>query len=96
MSKLLEKNVIYEFYSETCAPCRAIEKPLNTISEKYKDAVSIKRVNTDKDDSVLLVNFLDITSVPTAVVVHDGQEIARFQGTKIPALLDDIIPKTFF
>lgn len=96
MNKLLEKNVIYEFFSETCAPCRAIEKPLNTISEKYKDAVTIKRINTDHDNSALLVNFLDITSVPTAVVIHEGQEVARFNGVKIPALLDDIIPKTFF
>jgi thioredoxin 1 len=96
MNKLLEKNVIYEFYSDTCPPCRAIEKPLNNISEKYKDAVTIKRINTDADSSALIVNYLDITSVPTAVVIKEGQEIARFQGTKIPAQLDAIIPQNFF
>lgn len=96
MNKLLEKNVIYEFYNNTCPPCKAIEHNLSAVAEKYKDAVSIKRIDTDKDESGLLLNFLEITSVPTAVVIHEGIEIARFNGTRIPAQLDEIIPKTFF
>lgn len=75
-------RVLVEFYTAGCAMCQAMEPVLGTV-QRATD-VTVAMVNPG--DDVGLVERFDIRSVPTLVLVEDGEEVARmaegFQGAE--------------
>jgi thioredoxin-like negative regulator of GroEL len=73
-------TVLVEFYTEGCGVCASMEPVLGTVA-KVTDA-AVVTVNP-RDDPVLVERF-EIRSVPTLVLVEEGEEVARlaegFQG----------------
>lgn len=67
---------VVDFFSTTCAPCRAMEPHLKKIDH---DDVEVFKLDVGKHYSV--VEQLRITAVPTIMVFVDGREAARQVGT---------------
>lgn len=72
--------VIMEFGAVWCAPCKRLEPELEKLHDQWKDKFVLAHVNVDQDPD-LAMQF-SVMSVPTTVLVKDGQEKERFIGFK--------------
>ena len=61
--------VAYHFWSPTCGPCKVIKPAIEDLKEEFPQ-VSWVTVNTH-DDEMNLAKRLDVTVVPTIVVVAE-------------------------
>lgn len=79
-SKVLQARgpVVLDFYQATCAPCRALEPKVNRIAHEFIGRVTVYRVDVDQDMSV--AERFRVNSLPTVLVLRDGQETERLDG----------------
>lgn len=83
-------RVLVEFYTKGCAMCQAIEPVLGNIARET--GIPVAMVNPGED--IALVDEWNVRSVPTLVLVENGEEVARlaegFQsGDAIEEFLDE-------
>ena len=70
--------VAYYFTADWCAPCKKT-KPI--VEEINKDS-SIKFQIIDVDSSIDLVKAFEIKSVPTFIIIKDGEIVKRSTGAQ--------------
>lgn len=81
--------VLLDFWSPTCAPCRALMPTLNKVGEEYKDdEFKIIKVNIMEHHDVV-ANY-NITVLPTLLLFGDGKREEEMRG--VPSY-DEIIKK---
>ena len=71
---------VYQFWSPTCSPCKAIKPSMNDLQEEFNDVKWVS-VNTH-DDKEGYAQKYNVSVVPTIVVVA-GDYIDRHSGTQI-------------
>jgi thioredoxin 1 len=71
-----EKLVLVDFFTENCGPCKMLAPMLETLATEHED---IDIVKIDASGSAL-ADVFDVSSVPTLVLIKDGQEIDRLEG----------------
>lgn len=54
--------LIFEFYADWCAPCKALEPILEEIAQKYRDRVEIYKINYDENP--ILVKWFKVYGIP--------------------------------
>ncbi len=73
------KNVIIDFSSPGCAPCKKVPPLLEEIIEENKDK-EIKGFEVDVTESPGLAMRFFVLGVPTIIVFKDGEEVKRFNS----------------
>ena len=73
-----KKVVIAEFYATWCEPCKTLKPVIEAVATDYD---SIKAVEIDIEKNRELVNKYQIKATPTVVVIKNGNEINRVQGS---------------
>ncbi len=64
-----DKTVLLDFYADWCGPCRMVAPIIEEISAERAD-ITVGKVNVD--NSPELANRFGITSIPTIVVMKNG------------------------
>jgi thioredoxin 1 len=77
--------VLVDFYAEWCGPCNAFAPPLEPFAAENRDAVRV--VKLDIDEFTGITGEIGIRSVPTLLVVKDGQVVAARSGSLSGAAL---------
>lgn len=71
--------VLVDFWASWCGPCRMVGPILAQIAEERPD-IKVCKVNVDEQRE--LAEQFQIVSIPTLIVVKDGQVVARASGAK--------------
>lgn len=65
-----DKKVLIDFYADWCGPCQTLS-PI--VGEVAKENDNIKVVKINIDEEIALATKYGITSIPTLVVVENGE-----------------------
>jgi thiol-disulfide isomerase/thioredoxin len=71
------ETVMLEFTSPTCGPCRAMQPVMQQLG---KLGHAVREVDTSREPGLGLAKQFRVDSLPTLVVLVDGQERARLVG----------------
>ena len=74
----LTTPVLVDFWAAWCAPCKTLGPILESVVASYNGAVKLAKVDTDAQGQLAAV--FGIRSLPTVVLVKDGQMIDGFMG----------------
>ena len=73
------KPVLIDFYAEWCGPCRMVAPILHEIAEERPDIV-VAKINVD-DEEELAMEF-GVYSIPTLVVMKNGEVVKQASGAR--------------
>lgn len=74
----LTTPVLVDFWANWCAPCKSLGPVLEKVVNSYNGAVKLAKVDTDAQQQ--LAAAFGIRSLPTVVLVKDGQMLDGFTG----------------
>ena len=72
-----DKTVLIDFYADWCGPCKAFSPVVESVASENED---IKVVKVNVDDAQDLAIKYQVMSIPTTVVIKNGQEVNRAVG----------------
>lgn len=75
----LSGNVIFDFSSPGCAPCKKVPPLIEEIINENPDKkISAFEIDVTENPGLAGRNF--VLGVPTVIVFHEGKETARFNS----------------
>ncbi len=74
----LTTPILVDFWAAWCGPCKSLTPILEKVVASYAGAVRLAKVDTDAE--MQLAAAFGIRSLPTVVLVKDGQMIDGFMG----------------
>ena len=74
-----EKTVLVDFYAEWCGPCKMLSPIIDEIAKENTD---IKVVQVNVDEAQDLAMKYQVMSIPTLVVIKNGQQINKSVGLR--------------
>ena len=72
--------VLVDFWAEWCGPCKMIAPVLDELATEYQGKVKIGKVNVD--DYQNLAAQYGVRSIPTLLVLKNGQVVEQMIGAK--------------
>ena len=78
MEASAQSPVLIDVWAEWCAPCKQLMPILEKLTEEYKGAFRLAKVNADEQEQ--LTASLGVRSLPTVILVKDGQAVDGFNG----------------
>lgn len=73
-----DKAVLIDFWATWCGPCKMIAPIIEEIAEEFSDEVKVCKVNIDDEPS--LATKFGITSIPTLLVIKNGEVVKTSVG----------------
>ena len=70
--------VLVDFWAEWCMPCRMLAPVIDKLAEKYGDSVKVGKLDTDANRDTAVK--YGISSIPTVILIKDGEPVQAFQG----------------
>lgn len=82
--------VLVDYYAQWCVPCKTLIPRLEELEKEYPNAVFVK---VDVDANMSHAQELGIRSVPTVMVLKNGESIHRSSGANTPEYYKEILNK---
>ena len=84
-----DKTVLLDFYADWCGPCRMVGPIVDEIAEECPD-ILVGKINVDEENE--LAAAFSVMSIPTLVVMKNGEIVNKSMGAKpkvaIMAMID--------
>ena len=81
--------VLVDFWAEWCGPCKMIAPVLEDIAKEHAGRIQIAKLNVDDNPNV--ARRYEVMSIPTLLVIADGEVKKRLVGAKgKPQLLEEL------
>lgn len=84
-----EKPVLLDFWASWCGPCRMVSPVVDEIAGERPD-ILVGKVNVDEEPA--LASAFNITSIPTLVVLRDGEVVNRVTGARPKSSILSLLP----
>ncbi|MBE6824708.1 MAG: thioredoxin [Ruminococcaceae bacterium] len=85
-----DKTVLLDFYADWCGPCRMVSPIVDEIAEENPQFL-VGKINVDEEQE--LAAAFGVMSIPTLVVLKNGEVVTKSMGAKpkaqILSMLDD-------
>lgn len=89
------KIVMVDFWAEWCEPCKDLTPVLEKLAGEYSDKMLLAKVDCEAQQEIAAQ--FGVRSLPTVILVKDGQPIDGFAGAQpegqIREMLDKHLPK---
>ena len=74
----MTQPVLVDFWAPWCGPCKAIGPILEKLETAYGGGFKLAKINSDEEQQ--LAGAFGIKSIPTVVLLKNGQPVDGFQG----------------
>lgn len=74
-----EKPLLLDFYAEWCGPCRTVLPIIDEIASERSDII-VGKINVENEPE--LASAFKVYSIPTLVVIKDGEVISKVSGAR--------------
>ncbi len=74
----LQQPVLVDFWAAWCGPCKQLGPILEKLAGEYAGAFRLVKVDTDKE--MALAQVFGVRSLPTVMLIRDGQPVDGFMG----------------
>lgn len=89
IQKSLLVPVLVDFWAEWCAPCKQLGPVLEQLAKDFNGAFVLAKVDVDKEPQ--LAAAFQVRSIPTVMLVKDGQLVDGFPGALPEAQLREFL-----
>ncbi len=73
-----DQPVLVDLWAEWCGPCKTLGPLLEKVVDSFHGAVRMAKVDVDKEQA--LAAMFGVRSIPTVVLLRDGQPVDGFNG----------------
>lgn len=85
-----DKKVLVDFYADWCGPCKMLAPIMEEVASEHED-LKVVRINIDNEESIAM--DYQIMSIPTLVLIKDGNEVDRVIGAVQKKVIENMIGK---
>ena len=71
-------TTLVDFYADWCMPCRRLSPVLDSVAETLTGTATVAKVNID--ESPQIAQKFGVKSVPTLILIRDGEVVNRKIG----------------
>jgi thioredoxin 1 len=75
-----ERPTLVDFYADWCGPCRAMAPVIDDLASDFQGRANFVKVNVD--ESPELASRYGVQSIPTFIVVRNGNAAERLVGVQ--------------
>ncbi|GGC61796.1 thioredoxin [Marinobacter halophilus] len=83
--------ILVDVWAEWCAPCKQLMPILEKLAEEYQGNFQLAKVNADEQQE--LTSSLGVRSLPTVILVKDGQAVDGFNGAQPESEIRKVLEK---
>ena len=81
--------VLLDFYTDWCQPCQELAPTVAELAEEYDGRVKVCKVNVD--DARELALSYGVRSIPTLLLMKNGEVVATMVGTRPKSALEEFV-----
>jgi putative thioredoxin len=86
-----EKLVVIDFWADWCEPCKQLMPILEKFADEFSETIILAKVNCDEMQQIAMQ--FRVQSMPTVVLMKDGQPVDGFTGVQPESVIRELIKK---
>ncbi|WHI50115.1 thioredoxin [Microbulbifer sp. MLAF003] len=87
----MKRPVLVDFWADWCEPCKQLMPVLEKLANEYAGQFLLAKVNADTEQ--MIAGQLGVRSLPTVMLLKDGQPVDGFAGVQPEAQIREILDK---
>ncbi|CAG9000841.1 MAG: Chaperedoxin [Candidatus Celerinatantimonas neptuna] len=91
IERSFEHPVVVDFWADWCEPCKTLMPILEKLANEYQGNFTLARINADELQP--LVGQFGVRSLPTVMIMKDGQPVDGFAGAQTEGAIREILEK---
>ena len=87
----MTRPVVVDFWADWCGPCKQLMPILEKLAGEYQGSFLLAKVNADEQQ--MLAQQLGVRSLPTVMVIKEGQPVDGFSGAQPESAVREMLDK---